>query len=180
MLKGDKILLDFISYSDLEIILQWRNDQKIAQFFREYRLLNIENQKEWYSMLNKKDNIFEYFFLIRLSSDNEPIGVCGLNYINWINRTGQLSLYIGKNSLYIDSEGWAEEACKILEEYGFNKLNLNKIYCEIYDFDKKKIELLEKLNYKIEGRFEEHIFRNGNYYDSLFFGKLKKSQNEIL
>ena len=87
---------------------------------------------------------FSSFFCIRLVDTNEIIGVCGLNYIHWINRTAQLSLYIGKNNLYIDNKGWAEEACNMLESFGTTNLNLNKIYCEVYEFDEKKIQLLKK------------------------------------
>jgi len=177
MLKGEKIVLDFISYSDLELILKWRNEQKIAQFFREYRILSFEQQKNWFLKINHAENNSDYFFLIRTISKNEPIGVCGLNYIHWINRTAQLSLYIGKNNIYIDNKGWAEEACNLLELFGSKNLNLNKIYCEVYEFDEKKIQLLKNANYNLEGRFEKHIFKNGRYYDSLFFGKLISAKN---
>lgn len=176
MLKGEKIVLDYISYSDLELILKWRNEQEIAQYFREYRILSFEQQKDWFLKINNEGNKSEYFFLIRTILENEPIGVCGLNYIQWINRTAQLSLYIGKDNLYIDNHGWSDEACQLLELFGCNNLNLNKIYCEVYDFDRKKIQLLNELDYKLEGRFEKHIYKNGSYYDSLFYGKLLRSK----
>jgi len=179
MLKGEKIILEHISYPDLEIILNWRNDQKLTQYFRENKILGIEQQKEWFSKITDIENISEYFFLIKTINEYEPVGVCGLNYIHWINRTAQLSLYIGKDHIYIDSEGWADEACKMIEDYGFNRLNLNKIYCEVYEFDEKKILLLEKANYKLEGRFIKHIFRNGSYFDSLYFGKIKRNKNAV-
>ena len=76
-------------------------------------------------------------FSIKRISDDRLLGCCGLCNINWIHRYSELSLYIGWNSYYIDNEGYAEESCSLLIDYGFNKLALNKIWVEIYEFDTK-------------------------------------------
>ena len=69
---------------------------------------------------------------------NKPIGAAGLLYINWIIRSADFSFYIGRNEEYIDNEGYAIEATKLLTNYGLKNLNLNKIWMELYEFDKIK------------------------------------------
>ena len=43
---------------------------------------------------------------------------------------------------YIDDDGLAYDSAKILMDYGFNTLNLNKIWMELYSFDEKKLDFL--------------------------------------
>ena len=88
-------------------------------------------------------------FGIVSNNSQELLGVCGLCYINWVHRYADLSLYIGKDDVYIDEEpgGYAWESLDLLFEYGFNQLNLHKIWTEIYAFDEKKHSLPYLLNY---------------------------------
>lgn len=178
MIKGNIAYLSALEASDLEQILKWRNNQNFRKHFREHKEISISQQKAWFDRIDTKDNISEYLFEIKLIETHELIGVCGVNYINWINRNCQLSLFIGKDNHYIDNFGWAEEAAKLLEYYAFNILNLFKIYCEVYEFDNLKIELLRKLNYFQEARLKKHIFKEGSFYDSLILSKIKKELNE--
>ena len=71
-------------------------------------------------------------FSIRELKNNVLIGCCGLVYINWKNSHADLSLYIGKKDLYIDDNGLAEESCKLLLDYAFSDIGLNKVWTEIY------------------------------------------------
>ena len=56
------------------------------------------------------------FAIVDLST-NELVGVCGLCYIDWINRNADFLIYIGKDSLYID-EVYAVDAAKVMMKYG--------------------------------------------------------------
>lgn len=86
------------------------------------------------------------------------MGCCGLCYINWVHRYSDLSLYIGKDKCYIDDAGIAEESCKLLFDYAFNELGLNKIWTEIYEFDYKKYDLYKKIGFQQDGFFKRTVF----------------------
>ena len=79
------------------------------------------------------------FTIVDLQSQ-KPIGAAGLLYINWIIRSADFSFYIGDRQKYIGDDGVAKEAAQLLINYGFNNLNLNKIWMELYEFDNKKID----------------------------------------
>lgn len=171
MINGELISLSVIEKEDLLSLQNWRNNSFLKQFFREHSELSYTDQLNWYEKLKDKN---EYFFCIRLNSTNELIGVVGVNYVNWINRTCQLSIYIGKENLYIDENGWAKEAVCLIESYAFETLHLNKIFCEVYEFDNKKLKLLTESNYSKEGELRKHIFKNGKYYNSVILSKIKE------
>ena len=164
MLKGEKVGLSAIEEADLKILLDWRNKPEYRQYFREYRELNMSQQKEWFFSKAIKDDSTLMFGITELET-NELIGVCGLCYINWVNGNADLSLY---------DTGLAEESCKILFKYAFGELRLNRIWTEIYTIDKKKITLYKKLGMNIDGTLRESYFYNGKFIDSYIFSILKK------
>ena len=171
MIKGKITALRAIEPKDLEALKDWRNDQDFRKHFREYRELNDIDQINWLERISKNKNDF-MFSIIELST-GKLIGACGLLYTDWIIRSSDFSFYIGKDRKYIDEE-YAIDASQTLIEYGFKDLNLNKIWMELYEFDKRKIEFFtKKLKFKKEGTLRENCFFDGKYFDSLIISRLK-------
>ena len=102
----------------------------------------------------------------------ELLGACGLCYIDWINRNADFSIYIGKDDLYID-ERYAIEAAQIMMKYGFEELNLHRLWSEIYSFDEAKKVMFDRLGFKLEGVHKETHWTEGKWCDSLFYGYLQ-------
>ena len=76
-----------------------------------------------------------------------------------------------KKKIYIDKK-FTIDAANLLLSYGFEVLNLHRIWSEIYDFDKKKIKMFKELNFSLDGKFKEHTWAKNKWRDSLFFGLL--------
>ena len=165
MLKGKKIKLVRVEKGDLRQLMEWRNNPEFRKHFREYRELNMSNQKKWYEEKVLRDPA-TLMFSIRRLKDNKLLGCCGLVYISWIYKHADMSLYIGWKDLYIDKYGYAEEACRLLLDYGFKELGLNKIWTEIYIFDKRKKKLYDKFGFYIDGTLRQHYLYNGKFWDS--------------
>lgn len=173
MIKGKLVGLRAVEREDLILLRDWRNVPEFRVNFREVRELNLTNQEIWYekSCINNPNDFM--FIIVRLK-DNKPIGAAGLLYINWIIRSADFSFYIGDNNTYIDDEGYAEEAAKLLLDYGFNNLNLHKIWMELYEFDKKKIDFFTtNFGFDIDGKLRDNCYEDGKYYDSFILSKIK-------
>lgn len=170
MIKGESVGLRAIERTDLNQLLEWRNKPEFRLFFREYRELNMDNQIQWYEKFILNDPNTRMFAIIELAT-GELIGACGLCYIDWVNRNADFSIYIGKDDLYID-DIYAIDAAKIMEKYGFEELNLHRLWAEVYSNDEKKLAFFEKMNFQNEGRFKETHWTEGRWIDSLFYGKL--------
>lgn len=170
MLIGEFTCLRAVENLDLELLRDWRNIQDFRVNFREHRELSMENQKKWFDRLLNSPNDFMFVILDRVT--NELIGACGLLYTNWIIRSADFSFYIGKDNLYID-EKYSEDAVKVLLDYGFNVLNLHKIWMELYEYDVKKLQFFqEKFNFRIDGRLRNNVFAKGKYWDSFIISLL--------
>lgn len=171
MYKGKQIYLDAVTREDLKQLMDWRNLPEYRKHFREYRELNMDMQQRWYESRVLNDNGTE-MFAIRLNESRELIGCCGLCYINWVHRNADLSLYIGWKESYIDDCGYAEEACGLLFAYGFQELGLQKIWTEIYCFDEKKLNLYQRLGFRIDGELRNQYFYDGKWWNSYMLSLL--------
>lgn len=171
MIIGKKVILDSIEEADLELLREWRNREHYNKFFREYKQISKTMQKKWFEEKVNNDNS-TIMFAIRDINTRALLGCCGLCYINWVNRHADLSLYIGWDDSYIDEVGYAKESCFLLFDYGFKKLNLNKIWTEIYEFDTKKNNLYTQIGMKVDGKLRDQYYYNGQYYDSIMMSIL--------
>ena len=160
-----------IEIEDLPIIQKYRNDEGLRQYFREYREFSLTQIKDWYFNMIK-DNRFEMFVIIDIDLD-EIIGVTGITYIDWPNKHADVHFYIGKNSEWID-EKYSHTAIKLILNYGFKTLNLNKLWAEIYEIDTKKLNFFKMKGFKIDATLREHYFHNGKYYSSHILSLLRK------
>lgn len=175
MIKGKKVGLRAVERNDLVLLRDWRNKPEFRRNFREVRELNMENQEKWFqkSCVNSSN---DFMFIIVDLKNNKPIGAGGLLYINWIIRSADFSFYIGKNEEYIDNDGYAEDAVRLLINYGFNSLNLHKIWMELYEFDKKKLDFfISKFSFLKDGLLRDNCFENGKYWNSLIISMINKS-----
>lgn len=173
MIKGQKVGLRAIEREDLVYLRDWRNIPEFRRNFREVRELSLLDQEKWFESLHNTKHMNYMFCIVRLE-DNKPIGAAGLLYTNWINRATDFSFYIGEEEMYIGENGYAEEAAKLLIDYGFNNLNLNKIWMELYEFDSQKIEFfMKKFSFKKDGLLRQNCFEDGKYWDSLIISLLR-------
>ncbi len=173
MIKGKLTGLRAVESGDLEQLKHWRNLPAFRRNFREVKELNNDNQQKWFQLL-QNNSLSDYMFSIVDLKDESLIGACGLLYINWIIRSADFSFYIGKEEVYVDDKGYAEDAAGLLLNYGFNNLNLHKIWMELYEFDNRKLEFFQnKFNFKKDGVLRDNCFEEGKYYNSYIISVLK-------
>ena len=167
MIKGKKVGLRAVEKQDLKFLRDWRNIVEFRKNFREVRELSLIDQEAWFDHLQKTKH-FNYMFTIIDLDTLKPIGAAGLLYINWIIRSADFSFYIGDENKYIGNDGIAKEATKLLIDYGFNNLNLHKIWMELYEFDTQKIDFFtNEFKFKQDGVLRDNCFEGGQYWNSL-------------
>lgn len=174
MLKGNYTGLRAIERDDLELLRAWRNRPEYRKYFREFREISIEQQLSWYESVQRKNSDAKMFAIIDLEN-GELIGACGLCYLDQFNRSADLSIYIGTNGCYID-EKFAPDAAKTLITYGFDELNLHRIWSEIYSIDQKKQKLFKEIGLKHDGTLRQTHWTGGAWCDSLYFGIISGEQ----
>lgn len=174
MIKDKKVGLRALEKEDLILLRDWRNIAEFRKNFREVRELSLTDQESWFGSLQESKHVNYMFVIIDLETE-KPIGAAGLLYINWIIRSADFSFYIGDENKYIGDDGIAKEAAQLLINYGFNNLNLHKIWMELYEFDSQKINFFKNdFEFIQDGLLRDNCFEKGRYWDSLILSLIKK------
>ncbi|MDD6193886.1 MAG: GNAT family protein [Lachnospiraceae bacterium] len=178
MLVGDKVILRALREEDLPQLMEWRNLPNFKRNFREYRELNMTMQKSWYDKLVVGDP-GTIMFAICEKETKELLGCCGLCYINWVQRNADISLYVGYQESYIDDEGIAKEACTLMFDYGFNELNLHRLWTELYEYDQAKVDFFTKeFGFNKDGELRDNHYMDGRWWNSHIYSLLESEYKE--
>ncbi len=99
------------------------------------------------------------------------IGNVSLDSINEINRSAGFTIVIGAKKHW--GKGYGLEALTAVFDYGFNTLNLNRIWTGTAATNMGMRRIAEKLGMTREGVFREATYLNGRYIDVIEYGILK-------
>lgn len=178
ILIGERIILRDYRKEDLSYMRKWVNEYEITKylsnvFLYPHSITDTENFLEF--MLKGSPNTRG--FVIAHKGTQEYIGQLDLLKIDWPNRNASIGITIGtKENL---GKGYGTEAIQILQEFAFNRLNLNKLELEVMDYNQRAISCYKKCGFIEEGRIRESHFINGKYTDRIFMGVLKREWEDL-
>jgi len=136
--------------------------------------VSLKEEKRWIQNL-KKFKKQEHHFAIN-TNKGFHIGSVSL-LLSLMDKNANFSILIGDKNYW--NKGYGREAIKIILNYAFNKLRLNRIYLGVISYNKRAIRLYKKFGFKLEGRSREHIFYKGKFYDLLEMGILKNEWQKL-
>jgi len=172
MLTGEKILLRPVELNDAEKFYKWRNDLQLKKLAMMHPFpVTLESEKEWIESISKKKDNQLIFFSICERKDGNLIGFVKLFNINWVHRFCYFGIVIGEDSAR--GQGYGFETLKLISEYAFDVLNINKIILEVININQTAIKLYKKFGFKEEGLLKEQFYFDGKWYDILIMSLFK-------
>jgi len=151
---------------DLKTRVEWMNNPKVYKSMHFDLPVLLDNTIKWFenNRLNNKrsDVCFEENGII--------LAFGGLTTIDPVLKKAELYVFVDPNA---QRSGIGTQATKILCEYGFNKLNLHKIYLLTNEDNTAAIRVYEKCGFILEGRHRDEYLTDGEFKDRLYFGLLK-------
>jgi RimJ/RimL family protein N-acetyltransferase len=72
------------------------------------------------------------------------------------------------------NQGIMTQAVKLIAEYAFINVNLNRIYAEPYEGNNASVRVLEKAGFQYEGRLRTSVYKDGKLLDQLLYAKIKQ------
>lgn len=91
------------------------------------------------------------------------LGHAGLYQIDHRVRSAELAIMIGDKAAW--GQGIGEACTRWLLAFGFDELNLHRIYLEVLETNPRAMKLYEKIGFKQEGRLRHAQFKRGRYLD---------------
>ncbi|WP_342559779.1 GNAT family protein [Psychrobacillus sp. FSL W7-1457] len=113
----------------------------------------------------------EYIFGIELKDEKIFIGTISVYSVNWKNGTCHVGVSIGAD---YQGKGYGTDSMRVLIDFIFNYMNLNKVKLQVFSYNKRAIASYEKCGFFLEGTLREELFRFGSYHDICTMGILRK------
>lgn len=108
-------------------------------------------------------------FAIVLKEQDELIGAVELNIRSAANKSGEIGYIVNPDYW---GKGVATEAASLIIGFGFNELQLHRIYATCAPGNDGSRKVLEKLGMRLEGRMRDHILLKDGWRDSDLFSIL--------
>jgi len=176
-LTGNKVTLrkitkeDYESYSNVEDVMESR---LLMNDGIPFPPTNADHEKFLGEISSEKD---DYMFAIELKDEKVFIGTIAVYLVNWKNGTCHVGISIGPD---FQGKGYGTDAMKVLLDFIFNYMNVNKVKLQVFGYNKRAIGSYEKCGFQLEGTLREELFRFGKHHDILVMGLLRKDWEDAL
>lgn len=172
MLKGN---LRPISFDDSEMVLEWRNQDFVRLNMYYHEVIDLETHMKWFSSM--MDDASSQYFIYEQNSI--PLGLVAFTNIDRKNNKAFWAFYAADNKKI----GVGVEMETLALQYAFEELQLNKLCCEVLEFNSSVISFHQKFGFKQEGIRRQDYFRDGKFFDiyelALFKDVYFKSKNVV-
>ena len=177
-LEGNKVYLRSLNESDFGQIMQkWLNDKEVTYFLsRGSKPGNLQELSQEFK--NYAFNRDEVVLAICDVATDEYIGITGLHSINQISHHAEFRILVGSKAHW--GQGFGAEATELIIAYGFQILNLQKVWLGVNAENKKAHDSYLRRGFRVEGLLRKELFRNGRYYDVVRMSLLQPEYMETL
>jgi RimJ/RimL family protein N-acetyltransferase len=168
IIECNKCILRKWKYSDLKNLVKNANNLNIACNMRDGfpNPYTVEAGKQWIKFAGNSDAIFA------ITVNNEAIGSIGLNIGEDIER---ISAEVG---YWLGEDYWGKDivssALKCIVEYGFNELNLERIFAVPLEQNIASRRVLEKNGFILEGILRKSVIKSSKIYNQALYAIIKE------
>ena len=150
--------------TDIPKKVEWINNSENNQFLHYDIPIEIGKTERWFD--NNVGRTDRYDAVIEV--DGIPCGTIGLLSID--QKNSKAEYYIAMGETVLKGKGIAYQASKLIIQYGFEQLRLNKIYLYTETENIAAQRLFEKVGFIKEGILKEDIVSHGKFVDRYAYG----------
>ncbi len=173
VIKGQKITLRPIQYSDTNDIVRWRNKDFVRSNFVFQELFTNEIHDNW--MKTKVDTGEVVQFIISSAENGNSVGSVFLRDIDKVNNKAEYGIFIGEEEAL--GKGFGSEAAAMIIKYAFEELGLHKVFLRVFAHNTRAIKSYKNAGFAEEGCFKDDVRINGKYYDMVFMTIINEKEN---
>ncbi len=171
-LTGGRVVLREFRQEDISGIRSWVNDEETTRYMGGvFMKPQTWEQTESYLSDILNGNAGGVNLVIADREKRRYLGQCGLSMIDQTARSAEVSVVVAPDSA---GHGYGAEALRLLLDFAFSRMNLNRVYLRVYASNERAIRCYEKCGFRAEGRLREHAFVSGRYEDVLEMGILRR------
>jgi diamine N-acetyltransferase len=171
VILGNRVTLLPFDERWLGLVHRWINQPEVRSGTGSQGPVSDYEHHRWYERLML--DCTQHVFLIGQGQREQsvPVGVVGLKGLESRSRSAEYWIYIG--DLAVRRKGFAEEATRIILDYGFNVLNLHRIFLKVHARNTAAVALYHKLGFVSEGVLRDASFNEGKFVDVICYSLLE-------
>lgn len=154
---------------DIPKKVEWINNPANNRFLHYDIPLSIEKTERWFNSHLGEDTRYDAVIEV----DGVPVGTIGLLSID--RKNSKAEYYVAIGEIPYKGKGVAKKASKLILQYGFDVLQLNKIYLYTETENNAAQRLFESVGFVKEGLIKQDIARGEKYMDRIAYGYLKEN-----
>lgn len=108
-------------------------------------------------------------FAVGIWYRDKMAGQIEYNYLDWKNRKTEIGFWLGES---FQGKGLVTKSCRVLIDYAFNELKLNRIEMRCGFENKKSRKIAGKLGFTEEGIVRQVEWLQGRFVDFVIYGML--------
>ncbi|MBC6314969.1 GNAT family N-acetyltransferase [Listeria grandensis] len=165
----EKGIIRPIRMEDVEVMHAWEHDEEIATASGIIKPRSLEVFQAAYAKYFLK--VSDSLRLFSITLGGRVIGRAELGLIDRENGNAAFGIVIGDKSCW--GKGYGKQAICDLLGWAFAELHLHKIYCEVYTFNDRSMNMMRSIGFHQDGVLREHEYFNGEYHDVAVFSILQ-------
>ncbi|HWI48129.1 MAG TPA: GNAT family protein [Rummeliibacillus sp.] len=173
-----RVILRELLLDDVEVRYQWCLDKEVTKHLNMpdyYPPFSKDETRKWIEMCINKTNGYDQKAILDQASNQ--IGWIDLKNIDLLNKHAELGIAIGDKKYW--GKGYGLAAMNEMLKYGFNQLDLNKIWLRVEVDNEKAIKSYKRIGYVEEGILRQDRLRNVEFVDRLRMSILKSEYLNI-
>ncbi|WP_455675738.1 GNAT family N-acetyltransferase [Pradoshia sp.] len=175
-LESKRIYLRPLSELDAPIMLESTMDKEIRYMTGTNSNFSLKQIKTHIDNINNDSS--RYDFAICLKSSEEMIGELSILDIDEENKKAGFRISMG--SISLTGKGYGTEAIKIVLNFVFEQLHLNRLQLEVFSHNLRGIRSYEKVGFVKEGVLRQSLYYNNAYSDEIIMAILKSDYKNML
>lgn len=169
---GKRIVLREFRQEDISGMRSWVNDAGTTRYMGGiFRLPHTWEQTEAYLSNILQGEAGGVNLVIAEKETLKYLGQCNLFHVDQVSRSAELAIVVAPDSV---NQGYGSEAISLLLSVAFLKMNLHRVWLQVFADNSHAIHVYEKCGFRREGLLREHIYQDGRYEDIVTMGILRR------
>lgn len=153
----DDAQLRVLQKADLDLILEWRNSERIRQAMFSDAIISKEDHYNWFNSLAKDNAIYLIF-----EFQGQPVGVSNFKAIDPVHSRCLWGFYLGETNL---PHGLGLVLGVHSLDYAFQRINIKKLCSEVLANNPISLSYHLRLGFALEGVLKRHVKKGSGILD---------------
>ncbi len=171
VLSGQKVILRPITDDDTDLIVRWRNEPSVYEYFIFRQPFTAEMHRGWLKNRVATGQVVQY--IIVLKDTQQPVGSVYFRDIDTRHESAEYGIFIGEDSAR--NKGVGTETARLFTDFGLGALGLHRIFLKVLDGNDIARRSYEKVGFKTEGMFRDMVKLDGRFRNVIFMAKIKET-----